>query len=128
MIEEFRAKGGTNVGPFGDNLLLLTHTGAKSGQERTSPLAFTRSGDNYVIIASKAGAPTNPDWYYNLKAKPVVTVEVGPEKFQARATEVKGEQRDQLYAAHAVRFPGFLEYQQKTSRVIPVFVLERIAG
>ena len=128
IIDEFHAKGGTNVAMFGDNLMLVTHKGAKSGQERTTPVAYTRDGDKYVIIASKAGAPSNPDWYYNLLANPVVTVEVGRESFRARATEVKGPKRDELYAAHARRFPGFLEYQQKTKRVIPVFELERVSG
>lgn len=128
IIDEFRAKGGKNVTMFGDGLVLVTHQGAKSGRQRTTPLAHTRDGDKYVIVASKAGAPDNPAWYYNLLAHPVVTVEAGGETFPARATEVTGPKRDQLYAAHAARFPGFLDYQQKTKRIIPVLELERIAG
>ena len=126
IIAEFRAKGGKNVAMFGDGLILVTPTGAKSGQERTTPLAHTRDGDKYVIVASKAGSPENPAWYYNLLANPVVTVEVGSETFDARVTEAKGPKRDELFAAHAARFPGFHEYQQKTTRIIPVLELERI--
>lgn len=128
IIAEFRANGGKNVAMFGDGLLLLTTVGAKSGQERTTPLAYTRDGDRYVIVASKAGAPNNPDWYHNLRRNPTATVEVGGEKFQARSTEVRGEKHDQLYSNHAARYPSFNEYQQKTTRVIPVLVLERVAG
>jgi deazaflavin-dependent oxidoreductase (nitroreductase family) len=128
IIAQFRAKGGVGVAMFGDGLLLLTTVGAKSGQERTTPLAYTRDGERYVIIASKAGAPTNPDWYYNLRHHPVATVEVGGETFQARSTEVNGEKHDQLYNNHAARFPTFNEYRLKTTRVIPVLVLERVAG
>jgi deazaflavin-dependent oxidoreductase (nitroreductase family) len=128
IIAQFRANGGKNVAMFGDGLLLLTTIGAKSGQSRTTPLAHTRDGDRYVIVASKAGAPNNPDWYHNLKRNPVATVEVGAETFQVRSSEVKGEKRDQLYRNHAARFPTFNEYQQKTTRVIPVLVLERIAS
>ncbi len=127
MIAEFRAKGGKNVGPFGDNLLLLSTVGAKSGATRVNPIAFTRDGDRFVIIASKGGAPTNPDWYYNLVRNPVTTIDVGAETIPVRAVEVKGEERDRLYQNHSRRFPGFIEYQEKTSRKIPVFVLERIA-
>jgi len=126
IIAAFRANGGKNVPPFGDNLLLLTTSGAKSGQERINPVVYSRDQDRYVIVASKAGAPSNPDWYYNLLKNPAATVEVGTEKFPVRASEVKGERRDQLYAAHAARFPGFVEYQSKTTRVIPVLELERV--
>ena len=126
IIATFRANGGKNVPPFGDNLILLTTTGAKSGQERVNPVVYSKDGDRYVIVASKAGAPSNPDWYYNLLKNPVATVEVGTEKFPVRASEVKGERRDQLYAAHAARYPGFVEYQRKTTRVIPVLELERV--
>jgi deazaflavin-dependent oxidoreductase (nitroreductase family) len=125
IIEEFRASGGKKAGPFGEGLMLITHRGAKSGQERTTPVVYSRDGDRYVIVASKAGAPENPSWYYNLLAHPIVTVEVGSEKFQARVTEVKGPQRAALYAAHAKRYPNFNEYQQKTTRTIPVLELER---
>jgi deazaflavin-dependent oxidoreductase (nitroreductase family) len=128
MITQHRAKGGKNVGPFGDNLLLLHTIGAKSGQPRLNPLAFTRDGDHYVIIASKAGAPTNPDWYYNLKNRPNATIEAGGQTLRVRATEVTGPRRDELYRKQAERFPGFLDYERNTTRVIPVFVLEPVAG
>ena len=126
VIDEFRAKAGKGVARFGDTLLLLHHTGARSGAERVSPLRFTRDGDRYVIAASKGGAPANPDWYHNLRAHPAVTVEVGAEAFPVRAAEATGAERDRLYAQHAEQFPSFRDYQQKTRRTIPVFVLERI--
>jgi len=125
VIEQFRANGGKVQGP--NHLLLLTTTGAKSGQPRTMPLAYSTDGDRLVILASKGGAPTNPDWYYNLLANPVVTVELGTETFQARATAVTdAQERERLYAQHAKLMPGFAEYQQKTTREIPVILLERI--
>jgi deazaflavin-dependent oxidoreductase (nitroreductase family) len=126
IIEEFRANGGETSGPFqGRNLLLLTTTGAKSGQQRTTPLVFSRDGDRIVIIASKGGAPTHPAWYFNLSANPEVTVELGREKFKARASVAEGAERDRLYAQQAAEMPGFKEYQEKTTRRIPVVVLER---
>ena len=127
VIEQFRNNDGKILsGMFkGVKLLLLTTTGAKSGQTRINPLAFTRDGDHYVIIASKGGAPTHPDWYHNVVAHPDVTIEVGSEKFTARARVAEGEERDRLYAAQAAVMPGFAEYQKKTSRQIPVVVLER---
>jgi deazaflavin-dependent oxidoreductase (nitroreductase family) len=124
LIEEFRANGGKVNGMFANApLLLLTSTGAKSGQPRTAPLAYTRDGDAYVIIASKGGAPTNPDWYHNVKANPTVTVEVGTASFEARAEEVTGAERDRLYAKMVELLPGFAEYERKTTRTIPVFIL-----
>ena len=128
VIDEFRANGGQMLTGThaGRALLLLTTTGAKSGRPFTSPLAYTRDGDRYVVIASKGGAPTNPDWYHNLVANPEVTVEVGAETFRARAIPAEGEERDRLYAAQAAERPVFAEYQQKTTRRIPVIVLERI--
>ena len=127
IIEQFRANGGTiQEGPFkGAPLLLLTTTGARSGQTRVNPLAYTRDGDRLVVIASKGGAPTHPDWYHNIIAHPLVTVEVGPERFQARARIAEGAERDRLYAAQAQMMPAFAEYQRKTARRIPVVVLER---
>jgi deazaflavin-dependent oxidoreductase (nitroreductase family) len=129
IISEFRANNGKVGGPFaGGSLLLLTTTGAKSGQQRTSPLAYTTDGEHLVIIASKAGAPSNPDWYYNLLAHPEVTVEVGNERYQARASVVADlEERDRLYAKMVERMPGFADYEKKTTRKIPVVVLERLA-
>jgi deazaflavin-dependent oxidoreductase (nitroreductase family) len=128
IIDQFRSNNGTMVsGLFkGAPLLLLTSTGAKSGQTRVNPLAFTRDGDRYVIIASKAGAPTNPDWFHNVVAHPEVTLEVGPERFSARATVAEGPERDRLYAAQDTLMPGFAEYEKKTTRRIPVVILEPI--
>ncbi len=128
VITEFRANGGKVGGPFENSpMILLTTTGAKSGQPRTSPLVYTTDGERIVIIASKAGAPTNPDWYHNLVAHPEATAEIGTEKFPVRASVAEGAERDRLYAAQATLMPGFAEYQQKTTRQIPVVVLERIA-
>jgi deazaflavin-dependent oxidoreductase (nitroreductase family) len=124
IIEEFRASGGRVGGMFeGTPLLLLHHTGAKSGQSRVNPLAYRRDGERYVVFASKAGAPTNPDWYHNLKAHPEVTIEVGTETIKAVASEAEGEERDRLFQAQADRSPQFAEYQRRTERKIPVMVL-----
>lgn len=127
LIEQFRANNGDiKEGMFkGAPLLLLTTTGARSGQQRVNPLAYTRDGDDYVIIASKGGAPSHPDWYHNIVAHPRVTIEVGAERFEADARVAEGQERDRLYAAQAKLMPGFAEYQQKTSRQIPVVVLRR---
>ncbi len=128
VIEEFRANGGKVGGPFaGASMILLTTKGAKSGKTYTTPLVYTRDGDRLVIIASKAGAPKNPDWYHNLVANSVITVEVGTEKFQARAHVTSGAERERLFNAQAAQMPQFNEYRQKTKREIPVFTLERIA-
>ncbi len=127
LIDEFRANGGKVSGMFaGAPLLLLTTTGAKSGQPRVAPLAYTTDNGNLVIIASKGGAPTNPDWFHNILANPEVTVELGTESFPARAT-VAAAERDRLYDQMAAQMPGFAEYQKNTTRRIPVVVLERIA-
>ncbi|HZR38781.1 MAG TPA: nitroreductase family deazaflavin-dependent oxidoreductase [Ktedonobacteraceae bacterium] len=133
IIEEFRANGGKVGAPFENStLLLLTTTGAKSGQKRTMPLAYMPDGDRLLIFASKAGAPSNPDWYYNLLAHPEVTVEVGNgskiETFDAIATVITGEERDRLFARQVERAPGFGEYQAKTTRIIPVIALTRKAS
>src|SRR2546423_12740315 len=105
IIEQFRANEGTMAsGPFkGGRLLLLGTTGAKSGQPRLNPLAFSRDGDRYVVIASKGGAPTHPDWFHNVVANPEVTVEVGPRRFRARASVPEGDERERLYAAQAAQ-------------------------
>jgi deazaflavin-dependent oxidoreductase (nitroreductase family) len=128
LIAEFRAnRGEVKSGPLaGAPILLLTTTGAKSGESRVMPLAYTRDGDRYVVIASKGGAPTNPAWYHNLVANPTVKVEVGDETFDARAKVVDGEERDRLFNAQAAVMPNFAEYQQNTTRRLPVVVLERI--
>ncbi len=126
IIEEFRANGGKVGGNFeGAPLLLLHTTGAKSGKERVSPMMYRADGDKMYVFASYAGRPENPAWYHNLVAHPQVTVEVGTETFPATATTVTGTERDEIYAAHAAIFPGFAEYEQKTSRVIPVVELTR---
>lgn len=124
VIEMFRANGGKVPGP--NRLLLLTTTGAKSGLKRTTPVAYSTDGDHLVIAASKGGAPTNPDWYFNLLANPIVTVELGTERFQARASVVEEQQRARLYAQHAALMPGFAEYPKKTTRRIPIVLLERL--
>ena len=130
MIKDFRAnRGQITAGPMaGAQLLLLTHRGAKSGAERTVPLAYVRDGSRYVIVASKGGAPIHPDWYWNLIANPEVTVEAGTERFGAKATEVKGEERRRLFDLQAAKMPGFAEYERTTTRVIPVFALEPVAA
>jgi len=124
IIEEFRANGGKVGGNFEGKTLLLLHTkGAKSQQERINPVACTRDGDRLAVIASKGGAPTNPDWYYNVVANPQVTVEFGTEKFQAHAVVAEEPERTRLYNQMVEVMPGFGEYQRKTTRVIPVIVL-----
>jgi deazaflavin-dependent oxidoreductase (nitroreductase family) len=128
LVNEYRENGGKVSGMFaGTPLLLLTTTGAKSGKPRVTPLIYTTDGDRLVIIASKGGAPTNPDWYHNLVANPVATVELGTEKFQVRANVANPADRDCLYAKMVEKWPGFAEYEKKTTRKIPVFVLERVS-
>jgi len=127
VIAEFRANGGHVGGRFaGLPMLLLTTTGAKSGVERTTPLVCRPEGGTLVIIASKAGAPEHPAWYHNIVANPEVTVEYGTETFRARARIAKGDERERLYAAQAALLPAFDEYRQRTTREIPVVVLEPI--
>ena len=127
IIEEFRANSGRVGGPFANAPLLLLHTtGARSQQPRINPVAYTMDGDRFVIIASKGGAPTNPDWYYNVAAHPLVTVEVGTEQFQAQATIVAEPERTRLYDQMAAARPVFADYQRRTTRRIPVIVLARV--
>lgn len=124
IIDEFRANDGKVGGMFeGGTLLLLHHTGAKTGTSRVNPVGYLPDGDRYVIFASKAGAPTNPDWYHNLMAHPDTKVEVGTETIDVHADEASGEERDRLYSAQAKRVPQFAEYERKTERKIPVIVL-----
>jgi len=126
IIEEFRAHGGKVGGRFANMPLLLLHTrGAKSDQHRVNPIAYSTEGGRYVIVASKGGAPRNPDWYYNLLANPEVEVELGSEKFRARATVAVEPERSRLYEQHAAAMPAFAEYQRRTKRQIPVILLER---
>lgn len=127
VIAEFRANGGKVGGDMdGWPLLILTTTGVKSGQPRESPLVYTTDGENLVVIASKGGAPAHPDWFRNVVANPEVTVEVGTDKYQAQAVVPEGAERDRLFDAQAAIMPNFREYQNKTSRTIPVVVLERV--
>ncbi len=125
VIDEFRANDGRVGGMFeGAPMILVTHTGRKSGKQYTTPLVYTRDGDDYVIIASKAGADTHPVWYLNIKDNPRVRVEVGDQAFDAVATiHDEGETRDRLYDAQAALMPNFKEYAENTDRVIPVVVL-----
>jgi deazaflavin-dependent oxidoreductase (nitroreductase family) len=125
IIAEFRANGGKVGGPFeGMPLLLLHTTGAKSGADRVNPVSYRRAGDGYAVFASKAGAPTNPDWYHNLVAHPQVQVEVGTQTLPMTARVTSGAERDDIWTAHKTQYPGFAEYETKTSRQIPVVVLE----
>ena len=127
IIEEFRANDGKVSGQFeGVPLLLLNTTGAKSGLSRTNPLAYFADDDRFLIIASYAGAPSNPPWFYNLKANPVVEVEVGTERFKARAAVIKEPDRTDIYQKVASAAPIFAEYQSMTTRTIPVIVLQRL--
>jgi len=127
IIEEFHANGGKVGGQFaGSNLLLLHTQGAKSNQPRVNPLAYFKNGDSFVIIASKGGAPSNPDWYYNLLAHPEVTLEVGTERFKALATVPERPERDRIFANIVKQAPGFGEDQKHTSRILPVIELKRV--
>jgi deazaflavin-dependent oxidoreductase (nitroreductase family) len=127
IINEFRANRGKVGGNFeGAPLLLLTSIGAKTDLPRTSPMMYLPDGGRMIVFASKAGADTNPDWYHNLIAHPKATVEVGDDSFAVEAEEIKGEERDALYAKQAALYPGFKEYEEKTTRVIPVIALSRL--
>jgi deazaflavin-dependent oxidoreductase (nitroreductase family) len=124
IIDEFRANEGRVGGRFeGTPLLLLSHTGARSGTRRVNPLAYQSDGERYVVFASKGGAPTNPDWYHNLRAHPNVTIEVGTDTIDVLASEATGEERERLFRAQAERLPQFGGYQRRTGRAIPVIVL-----
>lgn len=127
IIEEFRTNGGKVGGPFAGRTLLLLHTmGAKSGQSRINPVAYIHDGERLVIIASKGGSPTNPGWYHNIVAHPLVTVEVGTEEFQARVVIAEEPERTRLYAKMVEMMPAFGEYQRRTTRLIPVIILMRV--
>jgi deazaflavin-dependent oxidoreductase (nitroreductase family) len=128
IVEEFRASGGKVGGQFeGAPLLLLTSTGAKSGEARTTPVMYLPDGERMAIFASKAGAPTNPAWYHNLLANPSATVEVGAETVEVQAIVAAGEERERLYNRQAELYPQFTDYAQKTTRQIPVVVLQHRA-
>lgn len=129
QIEQFRANQGTfTEGMLKDEpILLLTTTGARSGKTRVNPLSYTRDGNRYIVLASKLGSPEHPAWYHNLIAHPIVTVEVGAERFQARASVADQSEHERLFNAHAALMPNFADYQRVTKRVIPVVILERIS-
>jgi deazaflavin-dependent oxidoreductase (nitroreductase family) len=127
LVKDIRVNGKATSGPFlGREVLVLTTKGAKSGEVRETPLVYTRDGDHIVIVASKGGAPTHPSWYHNLVKHPEVTVETGKDKFKVRAHIADGDEYERLYTQHANINPGFHDYRKKTTRKIPVIVLERI--
>jgi deazaflavin-dependent oxidoreductase (nitroreductase family) len=124
IIQEFRANEGMVGGPFAGSPVLLLHTtGAKTGLERVNPMMYADLDGHRYVFATKAGADTNPDWYWNLVAHPDVTVEVGTETYEAAAVPVTGDDRDRIYAEQAGKYQGFAEYEQMTSRIIPVVEL-----
>lgn len=127
IIEEFRANGGKVGGQFaGAPLLLLHHTGARTGQERVNPLMYQAVGEDFAVFASKAGAPTNPDWYHNLLANPRARIEVGTETIETKARVAVGEERERIWDKQKQDYPGFADYERSTDRQIPVVVLERM--
>ncbi len=129
VIDEFRANGGRVGGMFaGRAMLLLHHTGARSGVRRVTPLVYLRDGERYVVFASKGGAPTNPAWYHNLLAHPDTKIEVGTDTVAVHAAEITGEERERLFHAQVQRAPQFADYQDKTARTIPVVALTPRGG
>jgi deazaflavin-dependent oxidoreductase (nitroreductase family) len=127
IIEEFRANAGKVGGDFEGAPMVLLHTiGARTGADRVNPLVYGRDGDNLVIFASRGGAPTHPDWFHNLVAHPDVTVEVGTDTVPVRARVAEGDERERLWARQKELMPGFAEYEAKTTRQIPVIVLEPV--
>ena len=124
VIEEFRKNKGKVGGNFeGATLLLINHKGARTGKSRTNPVMYLKDGHRYLVFASKGGAPTNPDWYHNLKAHPDIKIEVGNETIDVRAEEITGVERDKIYAQQAKLYPQFAQYAQKTKRKIPIIAL-----
>jgi deazaflavin-dependent oxidoreductase (nitroreductase family) len=128
VIDEFRANGGKVSAFPNGNLLLLHHTGAKSGQERVSPLAYLPVDGGYAIFASKAGAPENPAWYHNLRTHPQATIEIGTDTVPVTARVTGPGEREPIWTRQKELNPGFAEYEQKTSRQIPVVILEPTRG
>jgi deazaflavin-dependent oxidoreductase (nitroreductase family) len=125
IIEEFRANQGKVGGNFEGAPVLLLHTvGAKSGQPRVNPMMYQKVPDGYAVFASKGGAPTNPDWYHNLRAHPEVQAEIGANKVDLVARVAQGEERDQIWTRQKADYPGFADYESKTTRQIPVIVLQ----
>ena len=130
IIADFHAhKGRITEGRLaGANLLLMTSIGATSGEPRTAPLGYSRDGDRYVVVGSNSGLPQQPGWLANIRANPVVTVEVGEETFQARATITSGAERERLWAAHVAAIPHFATYETMTERELQVIAIERVAA
>jgi deazaflavin-dependent oxidoreductase (nitroreductase family) len=127
VINEFRSNAGKVGAPFANApMILLTHTGAKTGKSYTTPLVYSRDGEHIVVIASKAGAPNNPSWYHNLIAHPMVTLEIGAERFKAKARVATGDERERLFNQQAAQMAVFNEYRAKTTRKIPVIVFDRV--
>jgi deazaflavin-dependent oxidoreductase (nitroreductase family) len=126
VIDEFRANNGDVGGELaGMPLLLLHHHGAKSGIERVNPLVYQRVGDDYAVFASKGGAPTNPDWYYNLVANPEIEIEVGSDRHKATARIAEASEREKIWDAQKAAFPNLADYEKTAAgRQIPVVVLE----
>jgi deazaflavin-dependent oxidoreductase (nitroreductase family) len=124
IIDEFRANHG-KLASFGENtMLLLHHKGAKSGTDRVNPLAYQALDDGYAIFASKAGAPTNPDWYYNLLANPDTEVEIGDDSISVHARVAEGDERQRIWTKQMANVAAFASYEEKTDRQIPVIILE----
>jgi len=128
VIDEFRANGGKVAQFEGRPLLLLHHKGAKTGAERVNPLVYLPLDDNFAVFGSKAGAPTNPDWYHNLRANPDTQVEVGAETIPVRARVAEGEERDRIWEEQKRVNTNFADYEKLTTRPIPVVILERVAA
>jgi deazaflavin-dependent oxidoreductase (nitroreductase family) len=128
LIEDMRANGGkVTSGPMaGKNLMLLTTTGAKSGQPRTAIVTYSRDGDAYVVAGSKGGAPTDPHWFDNIRVNPDVTAEAEGKVFKARSQVAEGADRDRLWERHVARWPEFGEYPKKTDRIIPMARLRKL--
>lgn len=127
IIAEFRANGGKVGGPFeGAPLLLLHTTGARSGQPRVTPVMYQDIGDGVAVFASKGGAPTNPAWYHNLLANPRASAEIGTGTVEVVAREADGAERDRIWEAQKRDYPGFADYERKTTRPIPVIILEPV--
>jgi len=128
VIEEFRSNEGKVGGQFeGAPLLLLHSTGAKSGEERVNPMMYQSLGSDMAVFASKAGAPTNPDWYHNLMANPQAMAEVGTERVHVTARVAADDERDRIWTKQKADFPGFADYEKATTRQIPVVILSPVS-
>jgi deazaflavin-dependent oxidoreductase (nitroreductase family) len=128
IIDEFRATGGKVGGQFDGAPLLLLHTlGAKSGQPRVNPMMYMQVPGGYAVFASKGGAPTNPDWYHNVLAHPQVTAEIGAATVELLARVADGAERERIWAAQKAAYPGFADYERRTTRQIPVIILQPVS-